>query len=349
MAALEGLRTPDLYPLRLDFAGRRGLLLRLSEEAYRSASFLDERLLETAGPGEWIGLDRLEAVATGLPERIDYIFHIGHVGSTLLARLLGRSDRVFALREPAVLRVLADSACAVGLEDAVADAAGLEARLGLSLRLFSRVWREEQRSLIKATSFVGAMASRLLARPGSPRALLLTVSPIVYIASILAGPNARAALPGLAAARLGRLHRRLGAARWRLEDMGEGELAAMSWVCETFGLTDAADRFASRVLWMDFEQFLDAPEAGLIAALRHLHGHADPREVADMVGAPDLRLYAKAPEHPFDAALRRRILAQAASDHRAAIDRGLAWLKRSMAEETLIDDAVRQAAQARQA
>lgn len=336
----DGLGSPDFYPLTLDFPRRRALILRLDEAGYRAASFLDERLLATASPGAWTDLAEVERATASLPESADYIFHIGHVGSTLLSRLLGRSSRVFSVREPALLRGLADAA--VDTSPPV-----LDHRLALAGRLLSRVYRPAQKSLVKATSFVGELATALLTRPSAPRALLLTVSPVVYIASILGGSTSRQALPGLAERRLRRLHRRLGAARWRLEDMDEGERAAMSWVCETLGLTDAAERCGPQVAWIDFERFLDAPEAGLAGALRHLHGEADPEEVADMLASSDLRLYAKAPEHAFDAATRRAILARAASEHRDSIEKGIAWLKGAMARESVIDAGVRRAAEAR--
>jgi len=55
--------------------------------------------------------------------------------------------------------------------------------------------------------------------------------------------------------------------------------------------------------------------------------------------------YSKAPEYPYDAALRREVLAAAAAEHRDEIARGLAWLERMAARLPL----ARVALEARQA
>ncbi|MEL7190174.1 MAG: hypothetical protein AAGK17_11525, partial [Pseudomonadota bacterium] len=44
-----------------------------------------------------------------------FIFHIGHVGSTLLARLLGEAPDTLALREPQLLRQFAELKTLEGL------------------------------------------------------------------------------------------------------------------------------------------------------------------------------------------------------------------------------------------
>ncbi|MGI9169552.1 MAG: hypothetical protein ACR2FH_05150 [Caulobacteraceae bacterium] len=334
--------SPDLYPIVLDLPGERVGFARLSEAAYRSASFLDERILAEFGPVSWAPWAEIERSAEALSPGADFIFHLGHVGSTLVSRLLGSSGRLFCLREPAILRTLAQMAW---LEEARAPwpRAVFERRLEAFLRLLARVYRPGQRSLVKATSFVGEMAPLLMDRTPGGRALLMTVSPSVYLASLLGGPNSRASLPSLAAPRLARLHRRLGAAPWRIEALAEGELAAMSWACELLGPAEAANRFPARVLWLDFEAFLDDPASGLAAALTHLRGKADPGEVAAMLRSPDVGRYSKAPQYPYDAALRRQVLAQARVEHREEIGRGLAWLERAFVAWPAIDAAARAA------
>ncbi len=338
--------SPDLYPLVLDLPGDRIGAVRLDEAAYRAASFLDERLLAGVGPPVWIPWDEVEAAATLLTGSADFIFHIGHVGSTLLSRLLGNSARVFSVREPAVLRALATLETQLGGSESPWTREMFERRLDELMRLWARVYRRPQRSLVKATSHVGEMASLLMRRSPSARAILMFVSPQVYIASILGGPATRAEAPAAAGPRLARLRRRLGDGFGEVADFSEGELAAMSWACELLGLARAARDFGDRVLWLDFEAFLADPAAGLTAALTHLHGAARGHEVAAMLAGPDLRHYSKAPEYPYDAALRRRIVAQAGAEHGREIERGLNWLNAAGADHVAIADAARMAAAA---
>ncbi len=87
------------------------LVIELGETAYRAASFLDDRILGPATRGGWLPLDRvLEAARHAADLRpLHFIFHTGHVGSTLVSRLLDETGAVLSLREPLPLRTLADA------------------------------------------------------------------------------------------------------------------------------------------------------------------------------------------------------------------------------------------------
>ena len=134
--------SPDVYPLKLDLAADRVSLVRLDEADYVEASFLDERLLLDGRREHWASWSDVGSLARGLDGESDFIFHIGHVGSSLLSRLLGDHDRIFALREPAILRSLA-------MNEATAPG-DLPDHLSGAMKLLSRVYRPGQRSLIKA-------------------------------------------------------------------------------------------------------------------------------------------------------------------------------------------------------
>src|ERR1041385_5920933 len=106
-ASLE--RSPELFPHSLEPGTDAVTLIRVTEGEYAAASFLDERILGRRTISRTISCANLvgAVVQTRLQECCDFIFHIGHVGSTLLSRLLGRHRAVFALREPGILRTLA--------------------------------------------------------------------------------------------------------------------------------------------------------------------------------------------------------------------------------------------------
>jgi hypothetical protein len=309
--------SPALFPVQ--DRGGEVQLVRLDEAAYARASFLDERVMAeapVAGPRSWAEVD---AAARGLGLRADFIFHIGHVGSTLMARLLGEHPAVFSLREPGLLRPLAD---------AWPDPAA-EARADLLLRLFSRTWRPEQTALIKATSFVSELADDLLSRDAQARALAMGAAPPSYLRGILGGPASRQEIGLMAPRRLVRLERRLGRhLGGAIAPQSEGEAAAMTWLCETLCLHTAAERHGARVLWLDFDRFLDAPATGLSAAFAHLGAAAEPDFIAALVSGPLMRRYSKGPEHAYDANLRREVQAQADREHGAEVRAGMDWLQR---------------------
>jgi hypothetical protein len=193
---------------------------------------------------------------------------------------------------------------------------------------------------VKASSFVSEMAERLLARSPAPRALLMYVAPESYLATIFGGPNSRQEAKLLAPSRLQRLHRRIGENAWQLDAFGEGELLALGWACEMTALMAAWQTAADRLLPVDFDRFLVLPELCLDAALRHLGIEASPAEVSAIVAGPHTRVYSKAPQYAYDAALRREVLNEARARHGAEIRRGLRWLERAGGRFKALRDAL---------
>jgi hypothetical protein len=306
--------SPELYPVEFDPSCGRVRLIRLREEDYRAASFLDERLLVRGATETSIDWMEFAAAAEPIPLACDFIFHIGHVGSTLLARLLGTHERVFALREPALLRLLATGP-------------GDDARLETLLRLYSRTWRAPQRSLVKATSFVSQIGPAMLRKAPSSRAVLMTVRAPTYIAGILGGTATRADLPRTVPQRLARLARRIKGGGLPAAS-SPGELAAAAWITEVWALADIASAFPDRILWLDFDEFLLDPRRGLAAVLLRLLGAAPSRELGPLLASPDMNRYSKAPEHPFGPGARGAALRQSAQVNAAEIGKGRAWLDR---------------------
>ncbi len=300
--------TPRLYPLQLE-GGRVGLL-DLSEDDYRAASFLDARLLGSDVALQWREFEAFTQAQRPAAVRAHFIFHIGHVGSTLLSRLVGEHPVLFSVREPALLRV------------AAVRAAGAD--LATLLMLYSRVWRPEQTAVIKATSFVSALAPELMATGGGS-AILLSATPPAYLRAILGGPASRQEAQALLPSRRERLSRRLGVA---VEAASEGEAIALSWLCETLSLHDLARLEPQRTLWLDFDRLLAEPRAALRLAFSHLGVDTTAFDIDSLVSGPLMRRYSKAPEHAYDADLRRQVLEQAGREQAVEVARGMDWLQR---------------------
>ncbi len=311
----ELTRSPAWYPLGMAPDG--GVeLVELAEADYRAASFLDERLLQRAPRRMVCEQPRLEQAAAQLVPRAHYLFHVGHVGSTLLARLIGEYPGFFSLREPRLLRLLADSRLG-------------KAPLGLaqSLALLSRTWRPAQRAVIKATSMVNDLAATILDADPGAAAILIYADPLAYLRGIMAGENSRREIAALAPARRTRLARHLGAPELEPAPVTEGEQVAMSWLCEMVALKRAARGREDRTLWLNFDRFLQEPRGGLSALCRALGAVPTAAELEALLASPWMHRYSKAPEHAYDARLRREVLALAEREHGAEIRRGLAWLE----------------------
>jgi len=291
----------------------------MNRGSYRAASFLDDRMLQQPVDAQILPWPEVEAAMAGdLRSDARWIFHIGHVGSTLVSRLLGELDGVLAIREPRLLRDVALSPPEVraGYISAVP-------------KLMSRTFAADEVACVKATSFVSEIAPQLV--PPGERALLMYATARNYVGSILAGENSLVELRHLGASRAERLQRRgisLAAAR------NDAELAAAAWACEMTALEAAAEAMADRrVAWADFDAMLADMSAELARVAGFFGFDTDEAQLQAIATGPLTSRYSKAPEHDYSAGLRQELIAEATSAHRSAIDDALAML-RSAAEKS---------------
>ena len=337
-------KTPELFPFGLDVGTDSLTFLQLGEADLAKASFLDQRIRTPGSPTHTIPFAEAQAAISesGLPESADFIFHIGHVGSTLLSRLLGRHAAILSLREPAILRTLAQIRTMPESVPSRWSAEAFEAHLATLLKLWSRTFRPEQRTLIKATSFASELAPEILARPYQPKAIFMTVMPEIYLATILGADNSPKEAQMLADLRAKRLQHRIGSVLEPIKSMGE--LVAMSWASEMCALTAALPQSRERILWLDFDRFLADPATALAACFAHLGRAASSEDIAAILSGPDMRHYSKAPEHAYDAQLRADVLNQAYGFAGAEIKRGMAWLEKVAASNAVIAEALSRSA-----
>jgi hypothetical protein len=304
-------------------------LVAMDQQAYRMASFLDDRLMQQVVDAQLVPWPQIEAAMAGdLRSDARWIFHIGHVGSTLVSRLLGELDGVLALREPRLLRDLALSPPEV------------RARyLPPVPKLMSRTFAADEFACVKATSFVSEIAAELV--PAGERALFMFATPRNYIASILAGENSVKELRALAVSRAERLQRRVSAPGVPAND---AELAAIAWACEMTSLEAAAYAMADRqVQWVDFDRMLDALDSEFARVADFFGFPADPAAIGAVLTGPLVRRYAKALEYDYSAQLRRELIAEAASHNQVAMDGALAMLRSAAEKSPLLARAVARA------
>jgi hypothetical protein len=249
-----------------------------------------------------------------------WIFHIGHVGSTLVSRLLGELDRVLAVREPRILRDLA----------AMPDERRSQVKPAI-VKLLSRTFGAGETALVKATSFVSEIAAELV--PSGERALFLMVSPRSYIATILAGETNRRELAALADSRSRRMTGRVGG----LAAGTEARFAAAAWACEMTALEAAAEAMPDRrLLWADFEALLE-DMGGALERLVEFFGFDAPAErVREVANGPLMARYSKALDYDYSPSLRSALIEQELAGRGLEIDDALAMLERSAQESPLL-------------
>ena len=294
-------------------------LIAMDRDSYRAASFLDDRMLQQPIDAQLVPWPEVEAaMADDLRSDARWIFHIGHVGSTLVSRLLGELGNVLALREPRLLR-----------DVALCPPEVRERYLPPVAKLMSRTFASEEVALVKATSFVSEIAAELV--PAGEAALLMYATPRNYIASILAGENSTKELHALAPTRAQRLARRITAIRTPHND---AELAAIGWACEMSALETAADKMSDRhVGWLDFDRMLVDVPAALATSAELLQIPAEADELETIATGPLTTRYSKALEYDYSPALRRDLIADATRRFAPEVDGALAML-RSAAEKS---------------
>jgi hypothetical protein len=317
--------SPTIYPLGVDLKADGVQFVQLSRADYDAIGFHDRRMLTPQTKTAWAKYGQLEEAARGLPVKCHFIFHISHVGSTLLSRLVGSHPEAFGLREPGVLRAIAEVQQMLGKPGCPWTAEELNRRLWLFLGVWSRTFSPRETAVIKCTSYVSEMAEMLMERVAGSKAILMYVKPSVFLPQLLGG--AMVDIEGKAASRLERLHARLGVAAWSLAELSPGERVSMSWLCEMLAMDGAARRFESRCQWLDFDGFLEDSQTRLVACLEHLKLGEAEANASRILAGPLMKQYSKATQFEFDAGHRERILQEAKAKHAAEIAKGLAWIE----------------------
>lgn len=322
--------SPDAYPQKLDLLRGLVLVIRLDANAYRAASFLDDRILAPSTQGAWLPITQVMEAAQRIaePRQLHFVFHTGHVGSTLVSRLLDETGIVLPLREPLPLRSLAEAHDVLGQAESLLSESQFEAALEMTLRLWARGYDWTRAVVVKATSSAGRVAVPLLeARPQS-RAIYMNLRAETYLATLLSGQNSAIDLRGHGPGRMRRLQARAPVPLAPLQDLSIGELAALGWLVETASQQDALRRFSDRVMAVDFDGFLAAVADSMDRILVHFGLPGDTRFLAGLAASPVLRSYSKAPELPFTAGDRAGMLRESRRDNAAEIIKGMAWLDR---------------------
>lgn len=303
--------SPLLLPWSWDHESNQIEFVGLSETEYAQASFLDERVLSdkhlrgTVPYAMIADIRPTKPSRTGLPQ-CDFIFHISHCGSTLLSRLLGLHPCCFALREPKILRNF--------------DSRTPSEVLWL-FGLLSRTFSQNQKSLIKATSFTSRFAHDWLSILQDSKAILLSLPLEPFLAAVLDGSTID--IEKNKQSRWKRLKEMDCHLPGELETLSIGPCAAMSWLCESMTLHHLALGYASRTLCIDFDSLMISPALNLNRCAEFL-GY--PRPYPSWDKDPLWEQYAKKPGVSYNANTRSCLLDASRQKNAFEIQEGLRWV-----------------------
>jgi hypothetical protein len=298
----ELLGSPDHYLHSFD--GDHALFVPMDRAAYRRSIFLDQRI-SPAGPGLMrVPVTALAQAAPAMPT--NWIFHIAHCGSTLLARALDELGEGLVLREPLALRQLA----------LLPDRGAL---LAPTLALLSRRYPDAGPTLIKANVPVNFMLAPLLATLPQPRAILLYAKLPDYLCAVLRSENHRRWVRDITAL--------LGAQFGAVLPDSDAERAALLWLAQVSRFAEAASH-AGGARTLEFEALVSNPARVLSASTLLFGTVANHATINRVVAGPLFNTYSKNPAVAFDNQSRlaiRAATAHALQDEIAAASR---WLER---------------------
>ena len=257
-----------------------------------------------------------------------------------------RPDAVLSLREPLLLRTLADAHDALGRPDSLLGAPQFEALLDMTLRLWSRGYAGTRAVVVKATSSAGRLAPAILARAPASRAVYLNLRAEPYLATLLGGANSATDLRGHGPGRMRRLLAGRELPVEPLHALSPGELAALGWLAESLARRQAiADHGCARAgaRFRRIPRRRRRPARTRRRPLRARRGRRHDRGGSRGPGAaPVFQGPAAAVSRPGNATAR---LEESRRENRAEIAKGLAWLERLGRADSAIASLPRRGAQ----
>jgi len=310
-----------------DLPNQAYALMRIEENLYREASFLDQRVASYECPVVRYELKHMAQMFPRLGDHrgaMGFIFHVGHCGSTLLSRALGASQKVLPFREPMTLRTLSTDQRDLDTPMSFMARSDWEWLLSTILDSLARRFRDEQLNIVKATSTGNNLIGPILEECERHRAVLLYVRLETYLATMLGKRKEGGDLWGQAPTRMKDWLRIDPQPNFALHQLRAPQFAVLSWMTSMKYMLTAAESNGQRVMLLNFEDLITDPDPHLleVAEFFGLESEAD----AIVQRFPEISsTYSKLPDRRYTPELRAQLLQQTRLDHAADIRKGLEW------------------------
>ena len=231
----------------------------LTAERVRSAAFLDSRSAKSGDQMVKLPLAQLRTVSFNLhkPRPISHIFHLSHVGSTFIGRLLADVEKLTVLREPQVLRGLTQLFYRQRFGQISIAREELEAITGKIASLLGR--SASGHVAIKHTSSNLSLAPLLSIDFAPNGALAIYTSLVDFLAHSMVSDGLKSDSVSNAERRLVQLNELLYLDQLRLPGLSYAQVVAVNWLIECQRLHMLNQAFPS-VKLMDFDRTASEPE-----------------------------------------------------------------------------------------
>lgn len=322
---------PDVLLHDFDFQNQRGLLVKINEHTYRSASFLDRRILTRDTTGAWFSLDTLcnVAVPAPTPPTPHYILHVGYCGSTLISRLLAELPGNLPVREPMALLALAVMRRGLGRPESWLTDAQWQRYYELATRTLARKYRNGDRAIIKLTSTAGNLLEPMFAPDQAVPQILMLYLPLETLLTImLRSPDMRETLHADSQKWLADFCRLTARNDIRLAELDDAQQIVVKWLVLMLLFSRMAATAPHQAQLLNFDDFLKNPAETLGGIARHFGLKADSHALEELAVGHLMRSYSKIPTQAFSAAERTQELQAARQQFSEEIHSGLHWAEK---------------------
>ena len=274
--------SPDNYLHSFD--GNSAIFVPMDRAAYHRSIFLDRRISPAINRPSRVDLGQLTA-SVPQPLQINWIFHVAHCGSTLLARALDQLETNLVLREPLALRQLAF--------DFDAE------RLTTVNAMLSRRYEPGLPTIVKANVPVNFLLPNLIELNPRSRCVFLYLELRDYLLATLRGEVHRNWLKNITTHLAPHLKGRAAST--------DAERAALVWTAQVEAFADAIERLPSARA-INGEFFFAAPFELVRLSAEHLEVPLGEEQIKAIVAGSLFTTYSKNPSVRFDneARLARR-------------------------------------------
>jgi hypothetical protein len=307
------------FPVDMHVPNDEIFFLKLDELVLEKSAFLDTRI--KAPLGEAIKFNRADLVLSrSQPIKVGFLFHTSFCCSSLIANILSVSDYSTSLKEPLVLRRLAD---------AKFNEWDIDSHLFDILGLLSRPWFDQGINLIKPTHVALNLAARMISLCGSSSGIVVTSTLLDFLVSnIKKNKETQQKVPEL-------VRRALSSSSFaeRLPTNAAPEtfleLVALQWAAQWEVIGDLLLKNTGRVKLVFNDDFLSDPDLYAEKISRFL-GMQIPENLLNQSVVFHSNVHAKDTAHSYSSQQRKKEFQYIHSQYQSEITAAIKWADKAL-------------------
>jgi hypothetical protein len=254
-----------------------------SETTFSESHFLDQsRIKGLTGRQVTVKVEDIEkAVVANIP-KISHLFHISHVGSTLMAKVLDQIDRFTVLREPSIFRDIRVNFDSISDGCSFYSSSDLGKINQLVLKLLAR--GPQEHTVIKHTSINTHFIDMILTDEEQP-AIALYTSLGNFVCHALSSIGAQSDIFASIQLRLKLINRSCLGPRLNLEELDFIQMAGLVWLCSMHRLCTARVKYKNLQL-LNFDTAMKDRESLIQTLIQGFDLDLSDKEVSKLNDSP---------------------------------------------------------------